>query len=202
MRQTGFNWAIALLLAAQVGSATAQVIPQAGSGIPPAMASIMPGTRPADSGEPLPASSEPKSMLGMLVAQNDARHRMGVAPLAWSQDLTALADAAVRAEAKGSCMPGAVDRLTASANAGAYWAAATPRITGDGSAQNILPSYVVSQWRDGRTDYDISSHQCHGKDSACQAFSRMVSPAAKTVGCSKVVCASGAQIWVCQYSNE
>jgi hypothetical protein len=197
-------WAIALAVLAQIGSATAQVSlrgPQTGSGLPLSSSASGAGLRPPPTDPaPLAASSgEPKNLTGMLAAQNDARKRVGLPALTWSADLASKAEATVR-QAAGQCSSTAVEKLSKAADASTYWAAPSRRIDGEGSAQDIRPSYLVSQWKEGGPDYDFATGKCR-ESGACEAYARMVAPAAKAVGCAKTTCNSQAQVWACLYSQ-
>jgi pathogenesis-related protein 1 len=203
MNRRSLGWAVALVVLAQTGPATAQInlrgslsnvaIPPASSG------SLAVLHADANAGSFAGMAGEPKSMAGMLAAQNEARARVGLPPLVWAPELAARADATVK-QAAASCRASDADKIGKAVDASIYWAAGLPRMGGESTAQDILPSYLVAQWKDGRADLDMASGQCR-RTGACEPYSRMVAPLAKTVGCAKVTCPSQAQIWACHYSQ-
>lgn len=139
-------------------------------------------------------------MAGMLAAQNDARSRLNLAPLAWSADLMAQAEETVKAASDGECSKTSVGKIGATSQASIYWAPALRRVDGAGIAQEILPSFLVSEWKAGRADYDLARSECR-KSGACEQYARMIAPRARAVGCAKAVCNTQAQVWACQYSG-
>jgi hypothetical protein len=189
--------ALAGAAAAQItlrGSQTATSLPAASS----AATGPVRGSTPAV--PPHNPDAEPKVMAGMLHAQNEARARLGLPALTWSGDLSAKAEAAANA-AGGLCTQSAALKAGRTGNTSIFWSAPLRRLGGAGSAQDISPSYLVSEWSAGRTDYDLAATTCR-RSGTCDQYARMVAPAAKAVGCSKTVCESGAQVWACQYGTQ
>jgi hypothetical protein len=86
------------------------------------------------------------------------------------------------------------------AKASIYWSAPLRRLGGEGRTQDIRPSFLVSEWSAGRSDYDLAAATCR-RSGDCDQYARMVAPAAKSVGCAKIVCQSQAQVWACQYDG-
>lgn len=140
-------------------------------------------------------------MSGMLAAHNDSRSRMGVPGLVWSAELTAKAEATVKAVASSSCSQSAVQRIGRQGNAAIYWVAGLRRLGGKDAAQDISPTYLVSRWREGHGDYDAATGLCRTKTPSCEPYAKMVAPKAKSVGCAKTVCTNQAQVWACHYSE-
>ncbi len=208
VRANGMNRFVTTMLAALVllapwgGFSAAQVTlrgPQAGglSGASVSGTTPHPGEVVASN----PLAAEPKGLTGMLAAQNDARARLGLPSLTWSAGLAAKAEATAKAAAAGLCTVSSAAKAGKAASASVYWSAAMRRLGGDASPQEIPASYVVSQWRDGRSGYDLVSGACRANGSSCEPYARMVAPETKVVGCARATCASQAQIWACHYSE-
>jgi hypothetical protein len=194
MKQIGWRWTLALVLLAQSGAATAQVTLR---GAQPAASSAT-----ADAAKETPglALSEPKSMAGMLAAQNEVRRRLNLAQLGWSNELTEKAEETVQRASEGACSRSLAERTGATDAASIYWAPGVRRLDGGGKAQEISPSFLVSEWRAGSADYDPVRGECR-RTGHCEQYARMVAPTARAVGCSKTICANQAQIWACHYSG-
>lgn len=192
-----------LLAAASVGApalATAQATlrgPQA-SGVLPGAPSVSTSTGTTAQASVVP--SEPKSMTGMLAAQNSVRTQLKLSPLTWSNDLTARAETTAKSAAEGGCSRSLAERAGETRSAGIYWAPGVRRLDGGGKPQDISPAFLVSEWKVGRADYDAVRGECR-REGACEQYARMVAPAARAVGCSKAVCANRAQVWACHYSG-
>jgi pathogenesis-related protein 1 len=144
---------------------------------------------------------EPASMAGMLAAQNGARQRIGLPPLTWSPELAAKAETAATTEAGGKCTINSADKLARTDGVAVYWSAGLNRLGGAAAVQNILPSFVVSEWSIGRPDYDLARHTCR-RSGACDQYAKVVSPTANHVGCAMAVCPSQAQVWICRYDDS
>lgn len=188
MNRKIFSFAALVLLGITSGMAFAQ------TGLHGAQASAI-ATTSAD------ASAEPAGMTGMLAAQNDTRKKMGAPGLTWSSELAAKATATAKAAAAGSCPVTAAEKVGKEKNASIFWAPGLRRLGPDLAVQEISPSYLVSRWREGRTNYDTISRQCRAKGSDCDAYARMIAPKAKTVGCARQICPNKTQIWVCHYNE-
>lgn len=148
---------------------------------------------------PQPAT-ETKDVEGVLAAQNEARRRLNLAPLTWSGELTAKARQTANEAVAKACSRTAALKAGDTSSAAVYWAAALPRYSGGFSSQTISASFVVSEWQEGRADYDSVTRECR-TSGECQSWARMVAPAARSVGCVRVICQSQAQIWACQYDT-
>ena len=199
MKRFALTWVLALVSLASAGLATAQVNlrgAQTSGGLPAASVA----TAPSRTGAGMAGASEPKSMNGMLAAQNDVRSRLNLAPLTWSGELMTQAEATATAAADAGCSQSAATEAGAAHTASMFWAPAIRRVDGAGLVQDIIPSYLVSQWKAGRTDYDASRLECR-RTGACEHYARMVAPGSRAVGCARMVCANQAQVWACRYSD-
>jgi len=201
MRLVEFTAVLAAAAIALAGSATAQAValgPQAGSSAVPSPVSKPAGTVPPLNGK---AAVEPVAMTGMLAAQNSARQRIGLPPLTWSSELATKAEASATAAATANCSTNSVTRVAANEGIAVYWASGLSRLGGAPSVQNILPSFLVSEWSAARNDYDLARHLCR-RSGACDQYAQMVSPDAHQVGCAKAICPSQAQVWMCRYDDS
>jgi pathogenesis-related protein 1 len=201
MNRFNLAWIPALVLLAPAGLAGAQVSlrgPQSASGLPGTAVATSSGTT---AGMPnAPAQSEPKSMAGMLAAQNDVRARLKLSLHAWSNDLAVTAEATVRTLSEGACSRTLANKSSGAGSASIYWAPGMRRLDGGGTAQDISPAFLVSEWREGRADYDPARRECR-RAGNCEQYARMVAPGARAVGCAKAICPSQAQVWACHYSG-
>ena len=188
MNRKVFSFAALVLLGITSGMAFAQ------TGLHGAQASAI-ATTSAD------ASAEPFEMRGMVAAQNDARKKMGAPALTWSSELAVKATATAKAAATGSCPVTAAEKAGKDKNASIFWAPGLRRLGPDLAVQDISPGYLVSRWREGRTNYDVVARQCRAKGMDCDAYARMIALRAKTVGCAKQICPNKTQVWVCHYNE-
>jgi hypothetical protein len=191
-------FAMLALLVSMDGLAAAQVV-RFGSQVAGGWA----GAATASSSPVAAPAAEPRDLAGMLAAQNDARARVGVAALTWSAELAEKAQATAKKTSTGSgaCTPSTVDRVGRAEKASMYWAPGLRRATGGDTVQEISATYLVSRWREGRNDYDMSNGLCRTNSNSCEPYSRMVAPKARKVGCARLLCPSQAQVWACHYSE-
>lgn len=202
MGRLGSGIILSLLMLASVGASVAQANlrgSQASTGLPGATIATSSGgaaETPAASGP-----SEPKSVAGMLSAQNAARARLNLPPLAWSADLTAAAESTAKSIAETACSRTHAERGGGASSSAVYWAPGVRGLDGRGRAQDLSASYVVTEWNAGRADYDPARGECR-RTGACEQYARMVAPSAREVGCSKAVCSSQAQVWACHYADD
>src|SRR5689334_20979215 len=172
MQRFALRWIMALALLAPTGLASAQVNlrgAQTSGGLPAASVA----TTPSRTGAGMAGTSEPKSMNGMLAAHNDVRTRLNLAPLTWSGELMAQAEATVAAAADAGCSQSSALEAGAADGASMFWAPAIRRVDGAGIVQDLIPSYLVSRWRAGRADYDTARLECR-KPGACEEYARIV----------------------------
>jgi hypothetical protein len=137
----------------------------------------------------------------MLAAQNDSRSRMGVPALVWSAELSAKAQATVKAASTGTCSLSNTQRVGRDSGAAIYWVAGLRRLGGGDASQDISPAYLISRWRDGRSEYDAATGMCRTRTASCEPYAKMVAPKARAVGCAKTLCSNQAQVWACYYSE-
>jgi pathogenesis-related protein 1 len=203
MRRIVVSSGLALGFLALAGAAVAQVTlrgSQTASSLPAASSATSGSMRTETRATPAHNPNlEPKAMAGILAAQNEARARLGLTSLTWSGALAARADATVKAIG-GACTQSAVYKAAKDGNASVYWIAPLRRLGGGAKAQDIGASFIVSEWSAGRGEYDLATAVCR-KSGICEQYARMVAPAARAVGCAKVVCASQAQVWACHYDG-
>jgi hypothetical protein len=196
-------WGLALALIGASGIAAAQVAvrgPQALSGIPQASGASI-ATRAATETTGISPAGEPKALAGMLNAQNAARARLGLPELTWSVELAARAGETAKSIAvPRTCSRTAVEREGETATAAVYWASGIRMFSGGSAAQEISPSFVVSEWQEASADYDKATRECE-RTGACRSFALMADPAVARVGCAKTVCDSQAQVWACHYGK-
>ena len=145
-------------------------------------------------------SPEPKAMAGMLAAQNHVRSQLNLSQLFWSAELAARATETAKAASARACGKSTALRAGEAAGAAVYWAAPLRMFSGGGSAQEISPSFLVSEWQVGAVDYDSVARQCRTGD-ACRSYARLADPEVRAVGCARNLCDSQAQVWVCQYGR-
>lgn len=146
------------------------------------------------------ASSAVDPLTRFTAALNDARQRLGLGELAWSETLAKATDTSARKIASGACTVSAAEREGQAADAAVFWAAALPRMDGADSPQEIAPGYIVSQWRGGQQAADADG-ACRDPSNACEAWRKLSAPAAREVGCARAVCASNAQVWLCRFGD-
>jgi pathogenesis-related protein 1 len=200
MRPKAFTGAAVIAVLALIASAAAQNVSLRQQTVPAVPSAV---TNPAGSQPPRNAKLmvEPAAMEGMLAAQNGARQRIGLPPLTWSSELAAKAEASASAAATANCSTNTTTRAAAAVGGASYWAAGLNRLGGMPSVQTILPSFLVSEWSAGRSDYDLARHVCR-RGGSCDQYARMVSPNAHQVGCAKAICPSQAQVWICRYDDS
>lgn len=148
--------------------------------------------------KPLVASPEATAL---EKAQNTLRTREGRLPLAWSATLAAEAEAGAVKATEGVCTLTSTLKAQAPGSTNVYWSAATRRMDGASTAQNLLPSFVVSEWRLGKADYDPATGKCRQPGAACETYVRMMSAESRAVGCAVKTCPSQTQVYVCRYGK-
>jgi hypothetical protein len=189
--------AVGVVLAA---TALAQATP-AGQDVAQAVTiqtAVSPATGPVGGKSPVKVKAEtpPVSMKPMLASQNDARAKLGLAPLSWSTSLQKDSEAAVSGLTGGLCTSSIVRRATKPAIDALYWASPMRSFDGGQKVQDISPGFVVSEWKDraaGRAN-------C-AKDADCNAWALLTRKSAKQVGCATSVCPNQARVWICRYGD-
>lgn len=155
----------------------------------------LPGGAPTG---PTPASGEATAL---EKAQNALRAKEGRSPLGWSALLAAEAEAGAVRATESVCTLTATLKAQAPGSTNVYWSAPTRRMDGASTSQNLLPGFVVSEWRSGRADYDPVTGKCRQPGLACEAFVRMMSAEHKSVGCAVKTCPNQAQVYICRYGK-
>ena len=147
---------------------------------------------------PAPAASQkaPAHLQPMLSSQNDARAKLGLEPLAWSNELQAASQATVNGITGGLCTSSIVRKAANASLEGLYWAAASRTNDGGLKAQDISPGFVVSEWKDRAA----SRSGCE-KDADCNAFALMTARSARRVGCATTTCPNQSRVWICRYGD-
>lgn len=142
------------------------------------------------------AEKAPASQQAMLKAQNDARAKLGLEPLAWSSDLQKASEGVIDGITGGLCTSSIVRKAVNPALDGLYWS--SPSRTNDGGlkVQDISPAFVVSEWR----DRSAKRTGC-AKDADCNAFALLTRPVNRKVGCATAICPNQAKVWICRYSG-
>ena len=79
-----------------------------------------------------------------------------------------------------------------------YKHAATTRVDGDRSVDNIDARDVVLEWARESVDYDYGSNEC-GLGKSCDHYTQLVWRDSSVVGCGAASCPGKEQIWVCNY---
>jgi pathogenesis-related protein 1 len=118
----------------------------------------------------------------MLAAHNAVRARVGVPPLAWSEQLAARAQEWA-------------NTLLARRQFGhrPHQAYGENLFEMDGAAAS--PAQVVNDWASEARDYDYKSNRCRGR---CGHYTQIVWRDTKSVGCG-VARGGGREVWVCDY---
>jgi Cysteine-rich secretory protein family len=195
---------LALALAALAGSAAAQTAartPRVMTAIPQTSSASAANRAAAQSTGPAASKqSEPAAMGGMLAAQNLIRSKLNLSQLSWSMELATEATETATAASARACGKSSALRVGEAAGAAVYWAAPLRMFSGGGSAQEISPPFLISEWQAGAGDYDAATGQCRS-GGACKSYARLADPAVKAVGCARNLCESQAQVWVCHYGR-
>ncbi len=135
----------------------------------------------------------------MLVAHNRWRAKVGVPPLAYSNELAASAQKwANNLKQNNQCRMKHSDPKNLYGE-NLYWASALEWSDGKREVQKVSPAKVVDDWANERADYNYKNNSCtQGK--MCGHYTQAVWRTTTTVGCAVAVCADTLeQIWVCQY---
>jgi hypothetical protein len=135
---------------------------------------------------------EPDNMKGMVDRHNYWRARVGVGPLAWSDELASYAQAWANELARRGCkMEHRPDKGKWAQQYGEniYWS----------SGMKNEPADVVNSWASELKDYDEEKLQCRGPWYVCGHYTQVVWANTKEVGCGMARCGN-AEIWVCNYN--
>ncbi len=141
----------------------------------------------------------PIDRAAILAAHNKWRAEVGVAPLSYSTELEASAQAwANNLKRTNHCQmrhsePGG------KYGENLYWASATTWSDGRRELQRIAPQAPVDSWGKEKANYDYATNNCRS-GRVCGHYTQVVWKDTQKVGCAYAVCEdSKEQIWVCQY---
>lgn len=148
------------------------------------VAVVLNGQRRIHFSDPEP---EPTLARDMLAAHNEVRERAELRPLAWSDDLAAVAqDWANHLLAQGQFYhrprPQYGENLL--------------EICYSNWASRAVPSEVVAIWAREASNYSYRSNTCHGM---CGHYTQLVWSSTREVGCA-VAHDSTREVWVCNYN--
>lgn len=142
------------------------------------------------------AAAEPRELAGMLAKQNEVRAKAGLAPLAWSSEIAS--EVKVSLAAPEACSATGSRKMAIAKDLSFYWVGPVRRVDGVSQSQDLTASFIVSEWNAAKADYDVATGACR-RIGECESYARLVKPAARTVGCARVVCPTQAQVWACRY---
>ena len=120
----------------------------------------------------------------MLAAHNAVREEYGVPDLAWSDDLSGVA------EAWSQHLGGAGCELVHSEGKygeNLYWTSASAE-----------PAEVVDAWAGEVADYDYDANAC-AEGAQCGHYTQLVWADTTDVGCGAAECPDGGEVWTCNY---
>ncbi len=132
----------------------------------------------------------------MLRAHNMLRRDVGVAPLAWDEQLAGGAQVRAGHLAVRGCRL-SHQFLPENTGENLFWAGPVGGGGGQDEAEPVGPAVVVGAWAREREDYDARRNRCKGGE--CRHYTQLVWGKTREVGCGAARCRSGAEIWVCNY---
>lgn len=132
-------------------------------------------------------------------AHNHWRSAVGVPPLAWAEDLAAIAAGWAKSLGDKNCtMQHSSREARKGTGENLYWASARNWSDGRKEVQAVEPQQVVDSWGGEIKDYDHGSNRCRG-GRMCGHYTQVVWKTTREVGCARRVCADSTQVWVCNY---
>ncbi len=148
---------------------------------------------------------------GLLAVHNDAREEVGVAPLAWSGDAAAGAQAwADRLAEDNACLTPrhSVRPANNPTQYGESIYARGARVTalGDRGLSPVNGRDVAEAFYAEKASYDPVTNACvelrraGAVRSECGHYTQMVWSGSTAIGCGRAVCADQSQVWVCRYT--
>ena len=146
----------------------------------------------------LAQQAPPAEFAGLLSSHNSARQAVGVAPLAWSGELAAEAQAWADQLAGENCAlrydPDPERRKSTGQNLYRAYAS-TPY-----SGYKRSAAEASERWISEGQHYDHSRHQCKpGLGSQCGAYLQVIWETSTTLGCGRARCPT-AEVWACHYT--
>ncbi len=143
--------------------------------------------------------AEPRHLAGMLQRQNEIRHRARAPELSWSVELAKRVQETMEASTQPVCSVSASRNVALANGYAIHWLAPLRRVDGSVIPRDVTAPYIVSDWAAGQGDYDAARERCR-RGGACDSYRAMISSKAKLVGCARVTCGNGAQIFACGYA--
>jgi hypothetical protein len=122
---------------------------------------------------------------GMTAAHNRWRRTVGVRPLEWSETVAASARRWATTLARQGC---AMEHSRLGYGENLAWF----------QNQSPSPAQVVDLWASERKDYDHDRRRCR-PGAVCGHYTQILDQRSRWVGCARVACGRGEEIWVCQY---
>jgi hypothetical protein len=134
--------------------------------------------------------NEPANMKGMVARHNYWREKVGVQPLAWSNELAVVAGKWAKELARKGC------EMEHSPREGKF---------GNGYGENLYwcsgmkgtPDHVVDSWASEVEFFNVSTGKCKG--GVCGHYTQIVWRNTTAVGCAMEKCGDQ-EIWVCNYN--
>ncbi len=179
--------AAAVVAAAMAAGAAPQVVSTPSNGLATGPATGLAAGKP---------EATPEGFKDMMEALNRARARAGQKPLAWSARLAGEALAAAEGVEADECSNTATLKTARATGMAVYWSAPIRSFDGNGRAQTLRPSFIVSEWRDWGDGFKPGGSCTKAGD--CASWGHVTRPAAKLAGCARVICANSAQVWICR----
>lgn len=125
--------------------------------------------------------TEPAGLIGITDAHNTVRSSVGVAPLVWSAELAATAQAWANQCVDAAAPAGFIDHNPNRSAAYAYYVGENIY----GSTNPIPPSDAVSVWASENANYNYANNTCAGE---CGHYTQVVWAATQEVGCGVSSC--------------
>lgn len=148
-------------------------------------------------GTPLMAASDSIEQ-GLLAAHNEARAKVGVGPLRWSDAIAGSAQQWADYLAQDNqCKMRHSHKNDLGENL--YWSSAVLWSDGRRELNVVSPSDVVMSWESENRDYDYHSNSCQ-PSKVCGHYTQLVWANSTRLGCAYSICPDLGQIWVCQYT--
>ena len=130
-------------------------------------------------------AGEPAGMEGMVAAHNAVRAGVGVPELVWDDALAVVAEEWAAGLAARGCI--LEHDYSSPYGENLYW-----------STFESTPEQVVDAWASEVADYDYATNTC-ADGAQCGHYTQLVWSSTERVGCARVACSDGAEIWMCDY---